>query len=592
MAKEIIFNLKLNDNLDTVDKRIDEVVNSTDTLKQKFKELRTAAQEASDPVIAQRFAAAAGEIKDQIGDIDSAINNFASDTKKLDVVIGTAQGIAGAFSVVQGTMALFGEENKNLEKTLLKVQGSLAVLNGLQEVANVLNKESAVGAQLYAAANSILTGSIFTVNGSLSAFRTALISTGIGAAVVGIGLLIAYWDDLAAAIGFTTKSQQEFAKEQEELTIKAVTQAGKVIQRQIRLLESQGNKEKEIANKKLELIDIEISALDKIEKSRKLTQDEQDRRADLLYEKDIIRNEEKNRLAKKSEDEEKARHERSKKRIENKQKIKKEEEQAEELRIQKLKELAAIESQIEQQKLEDKRKVWAEQDARYQKEISDIERLRGLLDTDLQNERLSYQVRLDALKQFREQGLITDTEYNQKKVNLDIQVNQQRAQVADQGFQLLTDINDIFYAGSEKDAKKRFENSKKIQIAQALISTYFAANQAYLSQFLPVPDPSSPVRGGIAAGLAVVSGLANVQKIRAQQFNGGGGGGGSDKPAPPPSGGVSAPSNPFSTATPSQVINLTSRPTDTGAQRVYVVESEITAVQNKVSVIENNAKIV
>ena len=586
MAKEIIFNLKLNDNLDTVDKRIDEVVNSTDTLKQKFKELRTAAQEASDPVIAERFARAAGEIKDQIGDINSAINNFASDTKKLDVVIGTAQGIAGAFSVVQGTMALFGEENKDLEKTLLKVQGTLAVLNGLQSVANVLNKESAVGAQLYAAANAILNSSILVVNGSLNAFRVALVSTGVGAFIVGIGLLIAYWDDLAAAIGFSTEAQKEYNEQVKKL-------AGETQDLNIRALKE--GKDKEFAELKNAQTK-ELLALQKRFDDEEITREQYNQLKDATIKAqatetqaliDKFADEEKQK--KKKANDEKLREE--KRRKDEALKIKKEEEQAEELRIQKLKELAAIESQIEQQKLEDKRKVWAEQDARYQKEISDIERLRGLLDTDLKNERLSYQVRLDALKQFREQGLITDTEYNQKKVNLDIQVNQQRAQVADQGFQLLTDINDIFYTGSEKDAKKRFENSKKIQIAQALISTYFAANQAYLSQFLPVPDPSSPVRGAVAAGLAVVSGLANVQKIRAQQFNGGGGG--SDKPTPPPSGGVSAPSNPFATADqPSQVINITSRPTDSGAQRVYVLESDITNVQNKVSVIENNAKIV
>ena len=34
-----------------------------------------------------------------------------------------------------------------------------------------------------------------------------------------------------------------------------------------------------------------------------------------------------------------------------------------------------------------------------------------------------------------------------------------------------------------------------------------SATQAYASQFLPLPDPSSPIRGGVAAGLAVASGL-------------------------------------------------------------------------------------
>jgi hypothetical protein len=63
-------------------------------------------------------------------------------------------------------------------------------------------------------------------------------------------------------------------------------------------------------------------------------------------------------------------------------------------------------------------------------------------------------------------------------------------------------------------------------MANALIDTYMNATAAYGSQFLPLPDASSPVRGGIAAGLAVAAGLANVAKIGMQKFEGGGSSGG------------------------------------------------------------------
>jgi hypothetical protein len=63
-------------------------------------------------------------------------------------------------------------------------------------------------------------------------------------------------------------------------------------------------------------------------------------------------------------------------------------------------------------------------------------------------------------------------------------------------------------------AGKNSEIGKALSIASTTISTYAAAQQAYYSQFLPVPDPSSPVRGAIAAGIAVASGLANVIKIK------------------------------------------------------------------------------
>jgi len=68
---------------------------------------------------------------------------------------------------------------------------------------------------------------------------------------------------------------------------------------------------------------------------------------------------------------------------------------------------------------------------------------------------------------------------------------------------------------------------KALSVASASISTYQAAQQAYASQFLPVPTLSSPLRGSLAAGVAVASGLANVKKILSVKVPGASGGSGS-----------------------------------------------------------------
>jgi len=82
---------------------------------------------------------------------------------------------------------------------------------------------------------------------------------------------------------------------------------------------------------------------------------------------------------------------------------------------------------------------------------------------------------------------------------------------------------------NNKRAKKAFEVQKAASIASTLINTYMSARSAYLSQFLPIPDPSSPIRGGIAAALSVAGGLVAVKNIASQKFEGaslsGGGGG-------------------------------------------------------------------
>ena len=66
---------------------------------------------------------------------------------------------------------------------------------------------------------------------------------------------------------------------------------------------------------------------------------------------------------------------------------------------------------------------------------------------------------------------------------------------------------------------------KALAIAAATVSTYLSAQKAYESQFKPLAIVDSPVRGAIAAGIAVAQGLANVKRIASVKIPGGGGGG-------------------------------------------------------------------
>jgi len=77
-----------------------------------------------------------------------------------------------------------------------------------------------------------------------------------------------------------------------------------------------------------------------------------------------------------------------------------------------------------------------------------------------------------------------------------------------------------------------------LQIGLASVQTYQSATAAYASQVIP-GDPTSVVRGTIAAAAAVAAGLANIAKIKATTYEapapsggsnatGGGGGGGGE----------------------------------------------------------------
>ena len=145
---------------------------------------------------------------------------------------------------------------------------------------------------------------------------------------------------------------------------------------------------------------------------------------------------------------------------------------------------------------------------------------------------------------------------------------------------------------------------KAAAIATTTIQTYQAAQAAYASQ-MAIPDPSAPVRAAIAAGIAIATGIANVQKIISTPTPGKGGGGGGGGGATP-----GRPNTPtFSGNTGSLDLGFnqgasigqsdTLGDMQTGAAGVespeplkaYVVATEMTDAQDKNKAIEDIAKL-
>jgi hypothetical protein len=153
---------------------------------------------------------------------------------------------------------------------------------------------------------------------------------------------------------------------------------------------------------------------------------------------------------------------------------------------------------------------------------------------------------------------------------------------------LISTLTDVFNNGSEKSARKAFAVNKAASIAQTLITTYLSAQKAFASQVNPL-DPSSIVRGQIAAGLAIAGGLANVAKIAKTQFNGGGGGGSSSGGGGGGSLGSGGGGGSMTSVTPSfNPLNtsfLNNRPSQTGAVQAYVLSSNVS------SAMEANQKV-
>lgn len=107
--------------------------------------------------LANEVVKAAGKMKDDIGDMRAEVGYFASDTRRLDSVLGTMQGVAGAFGVAEGAMAVLGVQSEDFQKTMMKLQGIMAVVTGLQAVQNTLQQESAAIQGILALRSAALT---------------------------------------------------------------------------------------------------------------------------------------------------------------------------------------------------------------------------------------------------------------------------------------------------------------------------------------------------------------------------------------------------------------------------------------------------
>lgn len=91
----------------------------------------------------KNLSAELGRLTDIQGDIAQQGKVLANDEQQIAGLVQGLGGLSGAFSAAQGAVALFGDENEDLQKIMLKVQSLMAITMGLQQMQQTLNKDSA-----------------------------------------------------------------------------------------------------------------------------------------------------------------------------------------------------------------------------------------------------------------------------------------------------------------------------------------------------------------------------------------------------------------------------------------------------------------
>lgn len=193
------------------------------------------------------------DLKDQM----LAVNNTAQDFGQVvGNVTGVLAGMSGAVTAVTGALSLFGIQNDEAAKKITATMTSLIGLTqGLSRIDSGIK------------AFKRLTIAIQGVTGATSAFSKALISTGLGAIIVAVGLLAANWDRVREAILSVIPAGKKMLEQEKEIAatednikkIKESTASSEDYS--LRLLRAQGAEEKEILGLQIKNQKIEIQRL-------------------------------------------------------------------------------------------------------------------------------------------------------------------------------------------------------------------------------------------------------------------------------------------------------------------------------------------
>ena len=616
MAETKTINLEVQSNLGSLKSQLREAQAEVAALSEKF---GTTSREAAEA------AKRAAELKDRIEDAKNLTDAFNPDAK-FNALSRSIGGALNGFQAFEGAMGLVGSESEALQKTLLKVQSAMALSQGVQGVMEA--KDSFV--QLGAVVKNAFAG--------MTTASKVFLASGIGLVVAALGLLIAKWDDVKAALTPATAQAQRFAASTAESAEAARTALANFDEYE-KTLKRLGYTEEDIAEKRKkrfkEAIDKskqELQAAEKLYKSQKrdlesvktfdklglnatgrlfygdeeTAKSQRKHVADLRQQLEKLKNDEyamreqAKESKKQKEEDNKAELEQAKKEAQDKAKDaaqKRKDELA--LIAQYNREATDLFKSEYDKQVRDINEKYAAQIAlfkKYKKDTTDLEKaqaqeLDNALDKSMGKlETLSLEkVQLTTKDLGALRGSInTELQLKQDAANFEIAILKSKADRAAKieeqansfkvkstldGLAAIASISELFAGKSEKAAKKAFQVQKAANIATALITTYQNATSAYASQFTPIPTPDSPIRGGIAAGIAVASGLANVAKISQQKFeggsaSGGGGGVGGSIPSASPS------FNVVGNSGMNQLAQIQQTP-----MQAYVVSGEVTSAQ-------------
>ncbi len=611
---------------------------SLSDLKSEFKELQkelSGLDQGSEQYIATLKRL--GQVKDDIGDLRSEIEGFAGADKKFAAIGNVVGGLTNGFQAAQGAAALFGQDNEALNETMVKLQATMALTQGIQGLAGMgdslkvvgsLLKSTTIGTQLATVAQRIYNAALAAMGGPIG-----LIIAGLTALIGVIALFINSMEDEDAAQKQVIanrerelevmQSQDEALKRQAEFRKQLAAAQGKSAEDLLNIEKRLGDERKKRIEQEIALITKNITDRSKLlanadsdefkkiqesnDKDVKLRKSLYDER--IKIDNDYILNKTKLETdnAKKEEERRKAAAEKAKQEADKKRQ--KDLEDAEKWRQEQAK-FIQYELDAFANKFGEEEQIIAEQQLAtkialgiatpdeveaYQKEIN----ARKLKAEKEYNDAVDAE--LKRLKEIADKRKADEDAKIKAEYELRLkgfqQLELQKVEWAKQGLTLISELNTLFAGKSEAEQRRAFEIDKGVKLASATMSGIEGTINAYKTAQASPITAVFPAYPAIQAGIAATFAAINVAKIAQTKFAS------TEKAEAPQSnnlgtfsqgGGVQAPGltsqNNVTQLNPDGSVagqgNREMQPV-----KAYVVESESRAVTDRVNKLSNQTKI-
>ena len=232
-------------------KTLGDLENALSDLNEELKKVEPGSKAFND------LSKSAQNASKQIEGINNQIQGITAEDK-IRALDGGIKILGGSVQGLVGGLGLLGIESEKLGAFEEKAASAIAFGIGLKDFSEGLGqvtesfKKSGIAAKLFG-----------------STARTALLATGIGAIVVALGAIVAYWDEITALVSGVSTEQSDLLESQKQSVTASQAQYDAISQSE-NILRMQGKSEAEIRQLKMDQLKITIDTL----KAQLTTQEE------------------------------------------------------------------------------------------------------------------------------------------------------------------------------------------------------------------------------------------------------------------------------------------------------------------------------